>query len=93
LHLFILHVYRCVGSCVIACMWWSEDNFQERFSPTMCVLGVRGRLSRAILSYHVCPGGQIQIIRVNSKHLYLLRHLAGPVLKFKSNHQAGDVVQ
>lgn len=52
----------CGGHISTACLWISEDNFQE------LVLSL----------HQVGPGYQAQVTRLGSKHLYLLSLLANP---------------
>lgn len=63
---FITVLFVCMCVCrsthTMACLWISEDNFQE-----------------LVLSLHqVGPGYQTQVIRLCSKHLYLLSLLTNP---------------
>lgn len=54
---------------------------------------VREHFQESILSFHhVSDGDRTQVINLSSKHLYLLSHLACPVLSSLNDHQ-GNCLQ
>lgn len=63
-----LQLFICVFVCVRVCV-------------AVCV-EVRGQFEESVLSYHVGGGTRTQVIMLGSKCLYLLSHLAIPVILF-----------
>lgn len=52
-------------ACTMAHVWRSEDNLPE-LVPS---------------SYHVGPGNETQVVRLGTRHLSPLNHLAGPLIR------------
>lgn len=67
--MYVYIVCACVCICICLCVMYG-------LTPVIAQMEIRRKLEGCVVSHHVKPEDQIQVVRLGSKSSYLLKYLS-----------------